>query len=117
MPKKSGNASFLSDIFRALSNNIPPSQKVLNLEIFQLESQLTSLNSNFRSIYNEYHQAMLLNIAIKESKTLYGKVQVWLFGYFFSCLCVYKMIFACINAVFQRYAQKGLDPVYFFRVY
>ena len=100
---------FLGNLLNAIYGHV--SKKEYENELPLLIKQSQSLELQFKNLYADYHSAIMLKRTIEESKTLWGQIQIWLFGYFFSIICVYKMIFACINIIFQRYAQQAPDPV------
>jgi hypothetical protein len=59
-------------------------------------------------LYLEYHDLIIAREQLNASKSLLGKLYN-LLGYFFSFYCLYKMIMASINIIFQRINK--MDPI------
>jgi len=80
----------------------------LQLEIGNLLVELRLLDSVRRSLFSELHDLRVSKAAVDSSQTFQGRI-FNLLGYFFSVYCVYKMVFSCINIIFQR--VNKMDPI------
>jgi hypothetical protein len=80
----------------------------LRAELGALQLEVRQLEDVRRALYLEVHDVRVCRAALRQSATCQGRL-FNLLGYFFSVYCVYKMLMASINIVFQRVNQ--MDPV------
>ena len=77
-------------------------------DVRSLRAELRVLELVGRQLFVEVHSLREAIAAVASSRTCQGRVMN-LLGYFFSVFCVYKMLMASINLIFQRVNKT--DPI------
>lgn len=80
----------------------------LQNEISRLQGEIRAMEEIKESFYTEINELLAARLAARQSRTLKGRFYN-LLGYFFSAYCIYKMVMAVINIVFQRVSK--VDPI------
>lgn len=82
--------------------------KALLNNIHKMKHEVSGMELMCSEMFEELHEARLAHMHLSFSTTVVGRV-VNLSGYAFSAYCLYKMLMASINIIFNRVAQ--VDPV------
>ena len=93
-----------SSPFSLSSSSSAPLQR----DVRSLRSELRVLELVSRQLFVEVHSLREAITAVASSRTCQGRLMN-LLGYFFSIFCVYKMLMASINIIFQRVNKT--DPI------
>ena len=80
----------------------------LQRDVRALRSELRVLELVSRQLFVEVHSLREAIAAVASSRTCQGRLMN-LLGYFFSVFCVYKMVMASVNIIFQR--VNKIDPI------
>ena len=92
----------------SLSSSPSPSASALLRDVGSLRAELRVLELVGRQLFVEVHSLREGIAAVASSRTCQGRLMN-LLGYFFSVFCVYKMLMASINLIFQRVNKT--DPI------
>lgn len=79
-------------------NSLKTEEEAINAEISALQQVRRELFDEMNDLNNEKHR-------VRKSKRLKGKFFNCM-GYFFSVYCVYKMVMASVNIIFQRVMKR-----------
>eukprot|EP00277_Geminigera_cryophila_P016118 CAMPEP_0179438488 /NCGR_PEP_ID=MMETSP0799-20121207/22218_1 /TAXON_ID=46947 /ORGANISM="Geminigera cryophila, Strain CCMP2564" /LENGTH=520 /DNA_ID=CAMNT_0021220149 /DNA_START=153 /DNA_END=1715 /DNA_ORIENTATION=+ len=82
--------------------------KALQNNVNTMKQELAAMEHMQSEMFEELQESRLAHKQISFSTTFFGRA-VNMMGYFFSVYCVYKMLMASINIIFNRVAQ--VDPV------
>ena len=99
---KEAVSGFMSSVTRAGDD------KALQNNVNAMKLELAGMEHMSAEVFEELQEARLAHKQLSFSTTLLGKL-LNMTGYFFSGYCVYKMLMASINIIFNRVAQ--VDPV------
>lgn len=103
------NQGFFSSLFRAVGYSSAPTEtKVLINDIRSLSSEMLMLEHVRVELFTEINDLYLGKDKIDNSRTCKGRL-LNLAGYILSCYCVFKIVLATINIVFQR--VRKTDPI------
>ena len=102
--------SFSSSSFPLLSSSSPVAASSASLprDVRSLRAELRVLDLVSRQLFVELHSLREGVSAAVTARTWYGRL-LNLLGYFFSLFCLYKMLLATVNIVFQRVNKT--DPI------
>ena len=111
-PSSTLAAPFASSSFPLLSSSSQPvaasSSAALSRDVRSLRAELRVLDLVSRQLFVELQSLREGVSAAATARTWYGRL-LNLLGYFFSLFCLYKMLLATVNIVFQRVNKT--DPI------
>mmetsp|Transcript_1562 Transcript_1562/g.3570 ORF Transcript_1562/g.3570 Transcript_1562/m.3570 type:complete len:440 (-) Transcript_1562:79-1398(-) len=104
---------WLSSVFKGVQGVVgfgasSSEAQVLRNDISRLTSEISMLDNVREELFTEINDLYLGQEKIKRARTCFGRIRN-LAGYILSCYCIFKILIAAVNIIFQR--VRKTDPI------